>query len=313
MTTTLTPGPLSPGTQTAAPPWTPAWLPPQAPPPLWPPAAATGEPQPPQPPPKRRGLRTAAAATLLALVAGVAGGYAALRFSDEPATTAATAVTAVSDGSVTQALAKVAAAVSPSVVEIGVTSSDSTSSGSGFVWRSDGLIVTNAHVVSGAGDGATLSVTFADGSKANATVVATDSAHDVALIKAAGVSGLTPVTLGSSSSVHIGDTVLAIGSPIGLENTVTSGIVSALHREVQISDGNGGPFRPSTTTTLKDAIQTDAAVNPGNSGGPLVDARGHVIGMTTAMASVNGDSGSNGLGFAIPVDTVRSAVTALLS
>jgi putative serine protease PepD len=106
----------------------------------------------------------------------------------------------------------------------------------------------------------------------------------------------------------VGDTVIAVGSPLGLEATVTSGIVSALGREVEISDTeSGGPFQAQRTATLTDAIQTDAAVNPGNSGGPLIDATGRVVGVVTAMAGVNGDSGSIGIAFAIPIDTAMGA------
>lgn len=209
-------------------------------------------------------------------------------------------------------LVKVAVVVFLSVVEIMVKSVNFELIGLGFVWCFDGVIVTNVHVVLFVENGATIIVTFNNGKIVMVTIIGIDSAHDVVVIKVEGVSGLILVTFGSAASLHVGDIIVAIGSPIGLENTVTSGIVSALHRTVQISDGNGTPFQQGTTTTLSDAIQTDASVNPGNSGGPLVDSQGRVVGMTTAMVSVNGESGSNGLGFVIPIFIVQSVVWLLL-
>ena len=185
---------------------------------------------------------------------------------------------------------------------------------------SDGLVLTNAHVVaveeSGpawpAGAASTsITVTLSDGTRASAAVVGADAAADIAVIRVSGVSGLTAATIGTATSLQVGDTVVAVGSPLGLEGTATSGIVSALHRSVDIgsSTGHGGS---GATTTLSDAIQTDAAVNPGNSGGPLVDSTGRVIGVTTAMATVNGESGSIGIGFAIPIDSARTVAQRLI-
>jgi len=155
-----------------------------------------------------------------------------------------------------------------------------------------------------------LSVTFNDGKKADATIVGTDSGSDLAVIKATGVSGLPTATLGDSSTVQIGDTVIAIGSPDALQGTVTSGIVSALNRQVTVSSGQNR-YNPGTSVTYK-AFQTDASLNPGNSGGPLLNASGQVIGINSAIYSPvsaqGGQGGSVGLGFSIPVDQVKSLI-----
>jgi putative serine protease PepD len=195
------------------------------------------------------------------------------------------------------------------VVEITVTSTQNsspfgnsqtqTAQGSGFVYDSDGHIITNQHVVDGA---SSISVKFWNGATYRATVVGTDASTDLAVIKVSAPSSLlVPLTLGDSDRLAVGDGVVAIGSPFGLEETVTSGIVSALHREMT------SPNR----FTIPDSIQTDAAINHGNSGGPLLDLSGHVIGVN---AQIESDSGGNdGVGFAIPSKTVKSVVSGLLA
>jgi putative serine protease PepD len=204
----------------------------------------------------------------------------------------------------------VAAAVQPSVVSVTVSGASGSAEGSGVILRSDGTILTNNHVVEGAGDGGSLRVRFADGRTAAARLVGRDPSTDLAVIRAQGVSGLKPATLGSSAGLHVGDTVLALGSPLGLDGSVTAGIVSALHRTVDL----GGDGRPGPSASLSDAIQTDAAINPGNSGGPLVDANGAVVGINTAIASLGGGgSGNIGVGFAIPVDEARSVAEQLIA
>jgi putative serine protease PepD len=176
--------------------------------------------------------------------------------------------------------------------------SEGTSLGSGVVLTADGLIVTNNHVVA---SGGTASVRLADGRTVPAEVLATDPTHDLALVRAAGVEGLTPATFGTTDSVAVGDTVLAFGAPLGLEGTVTSGIVSALDRELS----PGGE-------KLTGLLQTDASINEGNSGGALVDTSGHVIGINVAIATASEqNSGSVGVGFAIPAGTVTSVVKQL--
>ena len=171
--------------------------------------------------------------------------------------------------------------------------------GSGWVYDSSGRIVTNQHVVDGA---RSISVKFWNGATNNATVVGTDPSTDLAVIKVdAPQSLLRPLSLGDSSKVLVGDSVVAIGSPFGLEETVTAGIVSALHR--QMTSPNN--------FAIDDSIQTDAAINHGNSGGPLLDSSGKVIGVNAQIASDSG--GNNGVGFAIPSNTVRSIVSQLVS
>jgi putative serine protease PepD len=171
--------------------------------------------------------------------------------------------------------------------------------GTGFVYDASGAIVTNAHVV----DGATaISVKFSDGTTAKATLVGADAATDLAVIRLSpSVTALTPVALADSSAVAVGDGVVAIGDPFGLDNTVTAGIVSAVGRKITSTDG----------TPIPNAIQTDAAVNHGNSGGPLFDLAGKVIGVTSQIASSSG--GNEGVAFAIPSNTVYSVVAKLLA
>ena len=199
----------------------------------------------------------------------------------------------------------------PSVVSISVRTASGGGSGTGVVISSDGLILTNNHVVAEAEQGASMQVSFNDGRTAAATLVGRDPVTDLAVIRATGVSDLKPATLGDSSVLKPGQSVVAIGSPLGLEGTVTSGIVSALNRPVRTGDSN--PTGESQSTVI-DAIQTDAAINPGNSGGPLVNMRGEVVGINSAIASLGsggGQSGSIGLGFSIPIDQARSVADQL--
>jgi putative serine protease PepD len=197
----------------------------------------------------------------------------------------------------------VSAKVLPSVVSIQFTGQAGSGTGSGIVLSADGVILTNNHVVAEAADGGSLSVTFNDGRRTSATIVGRDPGADVAVIKAAGVTDLTPAALGSSAALKVGQQVVAIGSPLGLSGTVTSGIVSALNRPV-VSGEQG-----SSATSVLNAIQTDAAVNPGNSGGALVDMAGRVVGINSAIASLGAAEGSQGgsigLGFAIPIDQAK--------
>lgn len=218
---------------------------------------------------------------------------------------------------------EVAARVLPSVVQLKIDLGGDSASGSGIVLSEDGLILTNNHVVApvAGGDrgtfptsrrgGASATVAFSDGRTAPFTVVGTDPSGDLAVVRAEGVSGLTPITVGSSADVKVGEQVVAIGSPLGLQGTVTSGIVSALNRPVLAGEGAGGDV------TVLNAIQTDAAVNPGNSGGALVNMRGELIGVNSAIASMGngsgGQSGSIGLGFAIPADQARRVAQELVT
>jgi putative serine protease PepD len=288
--------PLTPPQQPPHQPPTPNSPPPASVPPVW-------------------GRRAAAAVVLVAVAVG-SGVTGALVAGDGDTKTVVASAPPVSVGSsgATENLAKVAAAVQPSVVSITVKTASGGDTGSGVILRSDGTIVTNNHVVADAADGAgTISVKFSDGSTAGAQILGRDPATDLAVIKATDVSGKTPASLGSTTNVHVGDTVLAIGSPLGLEGSVSSGIVSALHRTVALgSSSTGGP-----TASVGDAIQTDAAINPGNSGGALVDSQGRVIGINSAIASLGSDgssqSGNIGVGFAIPVDEVKSVSDQLIN
>lgn len=191
----------------------------------------------------------------------------------------------------------VAAKVLPAVVSIQVVSSSAASEGSGSIISPDGYVLTNHHVVSAAEQGGIMQVTMNDGSKLDAEFVASDVNTDVAVIKIKDVQDLPFLEFGNSDSLQVGQEVVAVGSPLGLNATVTSGIVSAVDRTVRASQGGG-------QSSLIDAIQTDAAVNPGNSGGPLVDMSGNLVGMNSMIASLSagtgGEAGSIGLGFAIP-------------
>jgi putative serine protease PepD len=197
---------------------------------------------------------------------------------------------------------------SPSLADLYARSQDAVAyiqtqkgSGSGFLVSKDGKIVTNEHVVDGA---RSVTVRFGEHGKAlPARVVGENASDDLAVLDVAksAVSKLTPLTLGDSSSLRVGQSAIAIGSPFGLSGTLTSGVVSALDRDIQSPNGS----------TISGVVQTDAAINPGNSGGPLLDATGQVIGINSQIAS---ESGSNsGVGFAIPVDTVRQVLTNLES
>jgi putative serine protease PepD len=264
----------------------------------------------------RHKLAAVGAALALALGAGGAGAGVVLALTHESTVYASpTAVSGIASKSTT---AQVAAAVQPSVVSIQAQTSSGVEGGSGVVLRSDGVILTNAHVVSGAQQ---VAVKFSDGRTASAQVLGTDKAEDIAVVKAQGVSGLKPATLGASGRVSVGDEVLAVGSPLGLDGSVTSGIVSALGREIQeggdqqqqLPPGLQGRLSQQQQTVIKNAIQTDAAINPGNSGGALVNAAGQVIGVNTAIATSGSSEGSIGVGFAIPVDSAKKAADAIIA
>ena len=290
---------------------------PQGPPPEGPPTQATTmtAPLPVQRRPRRAGLAAAVIATALVAggAAGVGGAAAWSALDDEgsssagsPGTRTTSQVVDTPDseapaGSVEQ----VAAKVLPSVVKIDVAGARGAGSGSGIILSSDGEILTNNHVVELAGDGGSITVSFNDGSTAKAEILGTDPLTDTAVIKAADVSDLTPASIGKSGDLKVGESVVAIGSPFGLDSTVTSGIVSALDRPVDVgSDGQGN-------STTYPAIQTDAAINPGNSGGALVDLDGNVVGINSSIrtaSATQGEAGSIGLGFAIPMDEVMPIV-----
>ena len=285
--------------------------------PLLPPPPPPAEhPTSPEPPRRARGLAAGVVATSLIVGggAGVAGAAAwghwhplqdGSTAAAAPRTTSSVVSTTPSetaDGSVESA----AAAVLPSVVKIDVAGPTEQGSGSGIILSSDGEILTNNHVVQVAGTSGQITIEFNDGTHAPAKILGTDPLTDTAVVQAQGVSGLKPATIGKSSEAQVGQEVVAIGSPMGLNATVTQGIVSALDRPVNVgTDAQGN-------ATVYPAIQTDAAINPGNSGGALVDLAGHVIGINSSIltnnSSIQGEAGSIGLGFAIPIDEVMPLI-----
>jgi len=209
-------------------------------------------------------------------------------------------------------IASIAAKALPSVVTIKVTASDGAGTGSGFAIRSDGYILTNNHVVSVAGASGRITVEWSNGMSLPATVVGRDASYDLAVLRVRR-SGLPTLALADSATAVVGDEVIAVGAPLGLESTVTSGIISALNRPVTTGDLASAP-------SFINAIQTDAAINPGNSGGPLLNMRGEVIGVNSAIARVpgsdplgTGQSGNIGVGFSIPSDQARRTAQQLIA
>ncbi|AGP62521.1 hypothetical protein OEM_09850 [Mycobacterium intracellulare subsp. yongonense 05-1390] len=290
----------------------------------------------------RAGLLTAGALAIAVVSAGIGGAAAtAIELGDHASGNgggrvvgAAPSVPAANmpPGSVEQVASKVV----PSVVMLETDIGRQSEEGSGIVLSTDGLILTNNHVVAAAagspkppaglpgapvppgppggpgGPTPKTTVTFSDGRTAPFTVVGTDPTSDIAVIRVQGMSGLTPISLGSSSDLHVGQPVVAIGSPLGLSGTVTTGIVSALNRPVSTTGESGNQ------NTVLDAIQTDAAINPGNSGGALVNMSGQLVGVNSAIATLGGESpdaqsGSIGLGFAIPVDQAKRIADELIA
>lgn len=283
---------------------------------------------PPQKPPRRKsraGALTVGAVTIAVVSAAIGGGVATLAHQDHTriGSSTTTVVGANPDavpaaelplGSVEQVAAKVV----PSVVTLETFLGRQFQEGSGIIYSSDGLILTNSHVVSAAadaGDGRAAPetlVTFADGRTAEFSVVGTDPASDIAVVRVRGETDFNPITIGSSSNLRVGQQVVAVGSPLGLQGTVTSGIVSSLNRPVS----SAGDAR--NQNTVLDAIQTDAAINPGNSGGALVNMNGELVGINSAIATLGGDtsdaqSGSIGLGFAIPIDQAKRIADELIA
>lgn len=280
------------------------------------------------------------AAALVGGAAGLGGAYAGVTMFQQTGTSTSSGPTTVTvnDTDSVNATTGIAAKVVPSVVTISASSSSGGGTGSGVILSSDGYVLTNTHVVTldGATGDATISVTTSDGKVYAATVVGTDPTYDLAVIKLDDASGLTPIEFGDSSALNVGDQTVAVGAPLGLANTVTTGIVSALNRSIEIAssaapessgedtdddsgqgdtgeDGDApfffdfgqGEQQQQASESIKIAvIQTDAAINPGNSGGALVNDDGELIGINVAIASAGGSSsaqaGSIGVGFSIP-------------
>ena len=304
--------------------WAPgAGVPPQSEAPAWAQAVGTDQRDPARSGRGRKIFVAGAAAVLIALGAGGVGAATALAFNDDNSTrtvqTADASVNRVVDRS---SLAQIVSAVKDSVVSI----TTQTGEGSGVVISADGYIVTNNHVVATA-TGDTVTVIFANGKKAQAKIVGTDPRTDLAVIKADGVSDLAAAKFGDSSKMQVGDTVLALGSPLGLEGSVTEGIISAKDRTIQSSSEEQTPQTPENpfggqqqqqqqsggTTSMSGLLQTDAPINPGNSGGALVNTNGEVIGINSAIATSGQSSGNIGLGFAIPSNKAKDVADALMA
>lgn len=258
---------------------------------------------------------------VVALVTGVIGGglgaYSVLNgsFSDVRLPQAGRESPARAPGTV----AGIAASALPSVVTLHVRGGDEADTGTGFVLDREGRILTNNHVVEPAGSAGDITVTFSGGESAKARVVGRDSGYDLAVVQVTGVSGLTPLPLGNSDNVQVGDPVVAIGAPFDLADTVTSGIISAKDRPIT----SGGGKNDGSDVSYVDALQTDAPINPGNSGGPLVDSKARVIGINSAIRAADdssdteggqgGQGGSIGLGFAIPINQAKRVAEELIN
>lgn len=262
--------------------------------------------------PRSRWLDITAVGVLSALLAS--GGTYAVTQIDDPGVSP---VVVESDGSTSSATPAsfdsdqdwdgVAAEVSPSVVSIDVSSSEGEGAGSGVIWDAEGHVVTNAHVIAGASE---VAITLSDGRTYPAQVAGADEATDLAVLQLDNPpSDLTPIETSDGSDIAVGEPVMAIGNPLGLSGTVTTGIISALDRPVSTASSG------ADSAVVTNAIQTSAAINPGNSGGALVDANGTLIGINSAIASLSdgsGQSGSIGIGFAIPMRSVNSIVDQLI-
>jgi putative serine protease PepD len=318
---TLPPSWLSPAGSAFAPP----------PPPPPPPPSGTGDPDHgpdpfvtgllpapglPETTPRRRAGALVALALTGSLVAGLFGGVAGAwlqsraavgRLNDPELTLSSPDVGSSARTRAADSVAGIAHRVLPSVVAIRVTGKEESGTGSGFVIDKAGYVLTNNHVVAPAENGGSIKVVFQDGNQVDARIVGRDESYDLAVVKIP-EAGHPVLTLGDSDAVAVGDPVIAIGSPLGLQGTVTTGIVSALNRPVGTGD--------SSTASFINAIQTDAAINPGNSGGPLVADDGEVIGINTAIARAPGSTGESagsiGLGFAIPSNQARRTAQELI-
>ena len=268
----------------------------------------------------RRGLGTAALLLATALLAGGVGGVVGARVDDRDLLDPGASLGSGSSTSATvdrapESVAGIAQRVMRSTVSIAVRGRGGNGTGSGVVIRSDGYILTNNHVVESAATGGEIRVTLDDGERElPAEIVGRDPVTDLAVLQVRSDEQLPAATLGQSRALVVGDPVIAIGSPLGLSGTVTTGIVSALNRTVDVP-GEGGTRNP-----LFNAIQTDAAINPGNSGGALVNAKGEVIGINSAIATLGGGGlfggeqtgGSIGVGFAIPIDEAKSVAEEII-
>ncbi|MFH9853003.1 trypsin-like peptidase domain-containing protein [Streptomyces althioticus] len=269
---------------------------------------------------RRRGRRRRAlvgGALVIALVSGVVGGVVGVQLERNGGIGAVELPQAGVEAPDRDpdSVAGIAAQALPSVVTLHVSGGGKAGTGTGFVLDDRGHILTNDHVVEPAGKNGDITVTFHSGDTAEATVVGRDSGYDLAVVRVKGVRGLTPLPLGNSDNVQVGDPVVAIGAPFDLAGTVTSGIISARERPITA----GGEDGDGSDVSYVDALQTDAPINPGNSGGPLLDGKGRVVGINSAIRSADGgldpeggQSGSIGLGFAIPINQGKRVAEELI-
>ncbi|MEV5043323.1 trypsin-like peptidase domain-containing protein [Streptomyces griseoincarnatus] len=269
---------------------------------------------------RRRGRRRRAlvgGALVIALVSGVGGGVVGVQLERNGGIGAVELPQAGVEAPDRDpdSVAGIAAQALPSVVTLHVSGGGKAGTGTGFVLDDRGHILTNDHVVEPAGKNGDITVTFHSGDTAEATVVGRDSGYDLAVVRVKGVRGLTPLPLGNSDNVQVGDPVVAIGAPFDLAGTVTSGIISARERPITAGGENGD----GSDVSYVDALQTDAPINPGNSGGPLLDGKGRVVGINSAIRSADGgldleggQSGSIGLGFAIPINQGKRVAEELI-
>ncbi|MFD0424088.1 S1C family serine protease [Streptomyces parvus] len=267
---------------------------------------------------KRRGGAFAGVLLLALVASGIGGGVGAYIERNGGLTTVELPQAGRDNGDrAPDSVAGIAASALPSVVTLHVSGTAESGTGTGFVLDGQGHILTNNHVVAPAGSSGDITVTFSTGETASAELVGKDSGYDLAVVRVRGVLGLKPLPLGNSDNVQVGDPVVAIGAPFDLSNTVTSGIISAKQRPITA----GGEKGDGSDISYVDALQTDAPINPGNSGGPLVDSRAHVIGINSAIRAADsgrgpesgGQSGSIGLGFAIPINQGKRVAEELIS
>ena len=248
---------------------------------------------------RRWPLLAVAGLAVVGISAGTGGAAGYLAAPSEVAPTGAASAPPPPAAGVPSDLVGAAARALPGVVSVQVRTGSGGASGSGFVFDDRGHIVTNNHVVGGRGGGS-VSVVGSDGRRLTAEVVGTDPNSDIAVLKVTPSAALRQLDLADRGATRVGEPVLAVGSPLGLSGTVTAGIISALDRQVRL----GGTVRQT-------AVQTDASINPGNSGGPLVNVRGEVVGVNTAIATLEG-GGSIGIGFAVPIERAAQVATTLI-
>ncbi|OMC07115.1 MULTISPECIES: S1C family serine protease [unclassified Mycobacterium] len=257
-------------------------------------------------------------AAALALFSGAVGAFSVVELRPAaPTVSAPAAPTQPPAGTAAATVEQAAARAIPSVVKLETAIGDQTEEGSGVVLSADGFILTNNHVVAApdprqTGMAVQTAATFADGRSAPFAIVGADTSTDIAVVRVQGISGLRPITMGTSAGLHVGQNVIAIGAPLGLDGTVTTGVISALHRPVS------GIVGPGSGNAVLDAIQTDATMSPGSSGGALIDTTGALIGLNSAIATMNathpgGPTGWIGVGFAIPVDEAKVVADQLIA